>query len=113
TLLLFSGAHGTAWVLDELGWLPRLRAVAQAAAVPLGAFTATYTGALFANTAVPVWHEARRELPFVFAAGAGASAGAATLLFAGDDGEPARRVAMWAGLCELAAVELMRRRLGE
>ena len=36
---------------------------------------ATYTGVLLANTAVPVWHEARRELPFVFAAGAATSAG--------------------------------------
>ena len=28
---------------------------------------ATYTAALVANTAVPAWHEAHRELPFVFA----------------------------------------------
>ena len=43
----------------------------------LGLPLATYTAALIANTAVPAWHEARRELPFVFAAGAAASAGAA------------------------------------
>ena len=33
-----------------------------------GCRSRTYTAALVANTAVPVWHEARRELPFVFAA---------------------------------------------
>ena len=39
---------------------------------------ATYTAALFANTAVPAWHEAHRELPFVFAgSGAGAAGGLA------------------------------------
>ena len=44
---------------------------------------------LLANTAVPVWHEARRELPFVFAASAAASAGAAAVAL--DAGGEARR----------------------
>ena len=35
---------------------------------PSAARLATYTAALLANTAVPAWHEAHRELPFVFAA---------------------------------------------
>ena len=33
----------------------------------LGPALATYTAVLLADTAVPAWHEARRELPFVFA----------------------------------------------
>jgi DMSO reductase anchor subunit len=113
TLLAFSAAHGGATVLGELERLPRLRAVAEAAAVPLGSVMATYTAVLFSDTAVPVWHEARRELPFVFGAGAAASAGAAALLFTGDDDAPARRLAIGGGVVELAAVELMQRGLGD
>lgn len=114
TLFLFSGAHGGAWLLAELGWFPRLRALADLAAGALGTVMATYTAVLFADTAVPVWHEARRELPFVFAAGAAASAGAATWLAAGDEiGAPARRLAVGGAIAEVALVEGMQRRLGE
>ena len=35
-----------------------------AAAALFGLPLSTYTAALLANTAVPVWHEARRTLPF-------------------------------------------------
>jgi formate-dependent nitrite reductase membrane component NrfD len=113
TLVTFSAAHGTATVLAELGWLPRLRVLAEVTAAALGSVMSTYTAVLLSDTAVPVWHEARRDLPFVFGAGSAASAGAAALLFAGDDDGPARRLAAGGALVELAAVEVMRRRLGE
>jgi hypothetical protein len=113
TLFAFSGALGTAALLGELGRLPRLAALADAAAAGLGAVMCTYTGVLLSDTAVPVWHEARHELPFVFGAGAAASAGAAVLLFAGDDPGPARRLAAGGVLVEGAAFEVMRWRLGE
>jgi DMSO reductase anchor subunit len=113
TLVLFSGALGTATLLGELDRLPGLRALADAASAVLGAVMSTYTGVLLSDTAVPVWHEARRELPFVFGAGAAASAGAAVLLFAGDDRGPGRRLAAGGVLVEGAAFEAMRWRLGE
>jgi len=113
TLLAFSGAFGGAGLLRELDRLPRIATLADAAAGALGSIMATYTAVLFSDTAVPVWHEARRELPFVFASGAAASAGAAAMVFAGDEAGPARRLAVGGGVIELAAVELMRRRLGE
>jgi hypothetical protein len=112
-LLAFSGAFGGAGLLRELGRLPKLAALAEAATGVLGPVMTTYTAVLFSNTAVPVWNEARRELPFVFAAGAAASAGAGAMVFAGDDDGPAWRLAVGGGLVEMAAVELMRRRLGE
>ena len=59
--------------------VPARGAVARPAAALLGLPLSTYTAALIANTAVPVWHEARRELPFVFGAGAALSAGAAAV----------------------------------
>jgi formate-dependent nitrite reductase membrane component NrfD len=75
---------------------------------------ATYTGALIAQTAVPAWHEARRELPALFAAGAAASAGAAaTALTPVAHAGPARRLALVGCVAELAIVPLMEHRLGE
>ena len=56
---------------------------------------ATYTGVLLADTAVPVWHEARRELPWIFGASAAASAGAAACMFVHPrEAGPARRLAL-------------------
>jgi hypothetical protein len=78
-----------------------------------GLFVATYTAALFADTAVPAWHEARNELPFVFGAGAALSAGGAvTAVTPVRHAAPARRLALGAAVAELAATEIMERRLG-
>ena len=113
TLLAFSGAQVGATLLATLGWFPRVRLLADVAAGALGTVMATYTAVLFSDTAVPVWHEARGDLPFVFAAGAAASAGAAVSLVGGPEAEPARRLAIGGAVVELAATEVMRRRLGE
>jgi formate-dependent nitrite reductase membrane component NrfD len=86
--------------------------VAQAGSGVLGLGLAAYTGALIANTAVPVWHEARTELPFVFCAGAAASSGAAlTLLSPVGEAQAARRLAVGGAALELAVAETMVRRL--
>ncbi|MFU8854515.1 NrfD/PsrC family molybdoenzyme membrane anchor subunit [Micromonospora sp. SL1-18] len=45
------------------------------AASVLAPAVTTYTGALLANTAVPAWHGAHRELPYLFGASALAAAG--------------------------------------
>ena len=63
-----------------------------------------------ADTAIPVWHEARGELPFVFASGAAISAGSAMALIGG--GAPARRLALVGAAGELASTTVMERRLG-
>jgi formate-dependent nitrite reductase membrane component NrfD len=55
---------------------------------------ASYTAALLAQTAVPAWHEARRELPFVFTGSAAASGGGLGMLLAPvAEAGPARRLA--------------------
>jgi Polysulphide reductase, NrfD len=108
------GACSTAIALGTarsvLGWFPRLGRVGGATAV-LGPALSTYTAVLVADTAVPAWHEARRELPFVFAAGAAMSAGSAVALAGG--GAPARRLALAGAAGELVATTAMERRLGE
>ncbi|MDQ3456389.1 MAG: polysulfide reductase, partial [Actinomycetota bacterium] len=58
-----------------VGRHPRLGRLAGAGATVLGPAMTTYTAVLLAATAVPGWHEAHRELPFVFARSALASAG--------------------------------------
>src|SRR6185436_5848527 len=86
---------------------------ARALAAALGLPLATYTAALLANTAVPVWHEARRILPFLFAAGAATSASAAALLTTPPEAAaPARRLALGGAVAAVAATEVMTRRLG-
>jgi hypothetical protein len=96
------------------GLLPRATRLAQPAAALLGLPLATYTAALLANTAVPVWHEARRELPFVFASGAALSAGAAAVIATPIvDARPARRVALAGAVVELAFKQRMETALGE
>jgi Polysulphide reductase, NrfD len=87
---------------------------AKPAAAVLGLPISTYTAALVANTAVPVWHEARLTLPFLFAAGAAISAGAAGAIvtpprYAG----PARRLAVAGAAAEAVTSKLMEQRLGE
>src|SRR5439155_1698742 len=69
------------------------------------------TAVLVADTAIPAWHEARRELPFVFASGAALSAGSAIALVGG--GAPARRLALVGAAGELASTTVMERRLGD
>jgi Polysulphide reductase, NrfD len=107
-------ASGTAIALatarSVLGWFPRAGRLAGATAV-LGPALSTYTGVLVADTAIPVWHEARRELPWVFAAGSAMSAGAAIALLGG--GAPARRLALAGAAGELASTTVMEGRLGE
>jgi hypothetical protein len=114
-ILAVEGAAVTVSAAHEfLGWFPKpvARAI-EALAALLGMPLATYTAALVANTAVPVWHEGRHELPFAFAGGSAMAAGGlAALLVPGRDGAPARRLAMAGAAGELIAVQLMQRRLG-
>ncbi len=82
-------------VADRLGIFPRLRRAAEVVAGVLGPPLATYTGVLVADTAIPVWHEAGRELPLLFGSSAAASAGgAAALLTPVAEAGPARRLAV-------------------
>jgi Polysulphide reductase, NrfD len=95
----------------------RMRGPARATrplAAALGLPLATYTAALVADTAVPVWHEGRRLLPASFAGSAAASAGAAAVLSTPPAAAgPARRLAVLGAAVELAAAQAMERRQGD
>jgi hypothetical protein len=86
--------------------LPRLGRLAGGGAAAFGPPLATYTAALLTNTAVPAWHEAHREMPFVFAgSGAQAAGGLAMMLVGGAEAAPARRMALAGAAIEIAAAE--------
>ena len=112
-LFVSSGASTTAATLELLGALRPAKWLAEAVSFVTGPPLATYTGALLANTAIPVWSEARDELPWLFGASAAASAGAtAAMVTPAAAAGPARRAAVAGVAAELGLVRLMRRRLG-
>lgn len=113
-LLVSGGASNTAALLELLGWLRPVKVAAEAVSTLAGPGLATYTGVLVADTAVPAWHEARRELPWLFGASAAASAGAAACMFLDPaDAGPARRLAIGGVAAEGATMQAMLRRLGD
>jgi formate-dependent nitrite reductase membrane component NrfD len=113
-LLVNGGASNTAAVLELAGRLKPIKLAAEVVAALAGPPLATYTGVLLADTAVPVWHEARRELPWIFGASASASAGAAACVFLDPrDAGPARRLAVGAVAIEGGLFQAMELRLGD
>ncbi|MBP2708146.1 polysulfide reductase NrfD [Microbispora sp. RL4-1S] len=113
TLAAHGGLTSVGAASAVTGVLPVVGDAATLASGVTGALMATYTAVLLADTAVPAWHEAMRELPFLFAGSATASAGAMAMLttprrLAG----PARAAAVTGAAVETAAGALMERRLG-
>ena len=113
-LTAFGTSTGIAAASDMLGIFPRLGRLSEAVSALLGPALSTYTAVLVSDTSVPVWHEARRELPLVFAASSAASAGAAAMILTPlDYAGPARRLAVGGALLEIGATEAMKRGLGD
>jgi hypothetical protein len=120
-LSAFALPAGIAFVDEVPGLLPpplrpvvrRLSPLASVGGAVLGSGVATYTAVLLADTAVPSWHAAQRELPFVFAGSALAgSAGLALILAPGAETAPARRLALLGAALELTASHRMEHGLG-
>ncbi len=113
-ILTFFGANVAVAAASEwTGIATPLGRTAEVLAALSGPALATYTAALLADTAVPVWHDARHELPFVFAGGALASAASCALIFTPiADAKLARRLATLGAIVEFATLERMKKRLG-
>jgi formate-dependent nitrite reductase membrane component NrfD len=113
-LMVNGGASTAAAVLELLGILKRLKLLAELVSFLAGPPLATYTGVLVADTAIPVWHEARQELPWLFGASAAASAGAAACVFCPPaKAAPARRLAVGGVVAEGLVMHAMQLRLGD
>jgi formate-dependent nitrite reductase membrane component NrfD len=107
-----SAAVSTANTLG--GFFPSLAKAAKPTAAAAGMPLSTYAATLVSNTSIPAWHEARLTLPFLFAGGAAASAGAtATMATPAKHAAPARRLALLGAAAELAATRVMEQQLGE
>jgi hypothetical protein len=105
-------AAGVAAGCAMTGRLPRIGAIATAGAALIGPGVAAYTAALLSDTAIPAWHEAYREMPFVFVGSAAMAAGGLGMLGAPSESNPARDLAL-AGVCtELTATRMMEQRAG-
>jgi hypothetical protein len=95
------------------GKLPRAGLAATVAAGVLGPGVAAYTSVLVADTAAPAWHDAHRELPYLFIGSAATAAGGLGLLLVTPDAaRPALRLALLGAAAELTAERLLDRRLG-
>jgi formate-dependent nitrite reductase membrane component NrfD len=87
------------------GALARPAGLAAAAAAPA---VASYTAVLLSQTAVPAWHESRQEMPFIFTGSAAASAGGLGMVVAPvAEAAPARRLAAYGAIVELAATGVL------
>ncbi|MFH8347476.1 NrfD/PsrC family molybdoenzyme membrane anchor subunit [Streptomyces sp. NPDC018045] len=112
-LAAYGPAAGAAAAAAVTGRLPRAGAVATGAAALLGPAVATYTAVLAADTAVPAWHGAHRELPYLFAASATAAAcGMALVVAPARETAPARCAAVLAAAADEAVTKAAERRLG-
>jgi Polysulphide reductase, NrfD len=112
-LSAYGPAAGAAALSDFTGILPAAGTIATAGAALLGPAVTTYTAVLLCDTAVPAWHEAHREMPYVFAGSAASAAGGFGLLAApASQAEPARRLAIIGAAVELTAKKLLEWRLG-
>ncbi|HEY7176743.1 MAG TPA: NrfD/PsrC family molybdoenzyme membrane anchor subunit, partial [Micromonosporaceae bacterium] len=98
------------WVDRLLGRVSRPAGVGAALVAPV---VATYTAVLLADTATPAWHEAHRELPFVFAGSAAAASGGLSMVTtAADEAGPARRLAVAGAVADLVSEQRMENSMG-
>ena len=112
-LAVYGPLSGVAAASAVTGRLPRAGTAATVGAAALGPVVATYTAALLCDTAVPAWHEGHREMPYLFAGSAASAAGGLGMLAVPRHAGQAVRFALLGAATELAAVQLLRRRLGE
>jgi formate-dependent nitrite reductase membrane component NrfD len=112
-LAAYGPAAGAAAACAVTGWFPRIGVAATAGAAVLGPGIATYTAALICDTAVPAWHGAHREMPYLFAGSAAAAAGGLGMLAVPPDrARPAAQLAVLGAAAELTAEYFLERRLG-
>ncbi|MEX5720565.1 NrfD/PsrC family molybdoenzyme membrane anchor subunit [Geodermatophilus maliterrae] len=109
----FSAAAAATAAVELLGWFPRLKRFGGVVAALFGGPLATYTGVLFSNTAVPSWHAAHKELPFVFgASGMAAGGGIAMAISPIEESGPSRKMAVTGAVVELAAMHRVETEFG-
>ncbi len=93
--------------------LPSMGRSAGSVAALLGPAVASYTAVLLSDTATPSWHDAHRELPFVFVGSAAAAGGGMAMLTTPPtQAGPARRMAAAGAVLDLAMSARMESTMG-
>ncbi len=83
------------------------------AAAVLAPAVASYTAVLLTDTSTPAWHEAHRELPFVFVGSAAAASGGLGMITSPlAESGPARALAVIGATAELVVEHRMERSMG-
>ena len=78
----------------------------------MGAPLAAYTAVLLGDTAMPTWHAAHRDLPFVFVSSASLAAGGLALVTTpANEVGPARNLAVLGVIGDVVATRLMEKRM--
>jgi len=108
----YASAATAAAASDLTGIWPAAGRAATGVSATLGPAVASYTAVLIADTAVPAWHDAHREMPFLFVSSAATAAAGLGLICAADsEATPVRRLAVLGATGELAAETLLELRL--
>lgn len=107
-LMVYAPAAIGAWFLGRRSGWSHIQKLAELVAAVLGPGISTYTAVLISDTAVPVWHVARRELPFVFAGSSLAGAGALAMLTNSSSGRSEKALAIVGTVAQLAASQEMK-----
>lgn len=98
------------FVLTLLDFAARPGGIAAALLAP---GVASYTAVLLTDTSTPAWHDAHRELPFVFVGSAAAASGGFGMLMAPvSEAGPARKLAVAGAIAELAVEHRMEQSMG-
>jgi len=93
-----------------LDWAARPGGIAAAMIAP---GVASYTAVLLTDTSTPAWHEAHRELPFVFVGSAAAASGGMGMVTAPlAESAPARALAVIGATAELVIEHRMEKSMG-
>ena len=109
----YGPAAAGAAICAVTGRLPRAGLAAAAAAAALGPAVATYTAVLVCDTAIPAWHDAHVQMPYLFAGSSAAAAGGLGMLaIPPGQASPATGLAVLGAAAELTAGHLLTRRLG-
>ncbi len=102
-LAAYSPLAAGAAASEVLGRAPRTGRLLGLGAALISPALTSYTAVLLADTAVPAWHEAYPDLPFVFVGSSAASAAGLGLLTVPAQAAPLRRLAAFGGLLEIGA----------
>lgn len=112
-LTAYGPLAGAAAASELTGLLPRGGRAATGAAATLAPAVASYTAVLLSDTAVPAWHDAHPEMPFVFVGSGLSAAGGLGMLAAPlAESAPARRLSALGAAVEFVASQRITKRLG-